>query len=310
MQDLELKPIRVFLAVVERESFAGAAAALGLAPASVSRIIAQLERDLGTQLLLRTTRQVGLTSAGALVAARYRPLLESFDAATEDLLTDHRPDRGTLRISAPVSLGVQILPEVLTGFRAAFPNVSVAVDLTDTLVDVISETCDLAIRVSGPPRDLSTIWRKLCEVPRHAVAAPGFLDAIGGLDDPSGLRPEWMLSYGPAGGAGETWSFHRNGLRRRLRAGRHIRSNSGDLLCAMVRAGAGIAVLPDFITEAGVRRGEMVRVLPDWDLPSLWLTLAYPPYERMPPLVGLFAEHFETWVAEAGPFGQVGTGPA
>lgn len=302
---LDLKPVRVFLAVAERQSFAAAARDLGLAPASVTRIVAQLERDLGTQPLLRTTRKVSLTSAGALVAARYRPLVADFDAIASELLDDYRPDRGTLRISAPVSLGTQILPRILAGFRRAYPLVSVQVALTDALVDVMAETCDLAIRVSGPPRDLSTIWRKLCGAPRHAVAAPDLLARIGPLEDPRALSPEWTLSYGPPG-ARELWEFSQAGTTRSHRAGGHITCDNGDVLLGLVREGAGIAVLPDFITAEARRRGEVVVVLPDWELPALWLTLAYPPYAKMPPLVGLFADHVEAHLQETQHTGRLG----
>ena len=184
---IELKPIAVLRAVSDLQSFSGAAKALGLAPASVTRIIAQLEQDLGAQLLVRTTRAVALTSAGASVLARYRPLLEGFEEVTRDLQRALRPDAGHLRLSAPVSLGVALLPRVMTGFRAAYPEITVEIRFSDTLIDVMQETCDLAIRVSGPPRDKSTIWRKLCEVPRRAVASPALLARVGVPTHPDDL---------------------------------------------------------------------------------------------------------------------------
>lgn len=294
---LDLKAIRVFLAVADHQSFTAAADALGLAPASVTRIVAQLEQDLGTQLLVRTTRQVGLTGSGAVVAARFRPILDNFDDVVCDLQRANRPDHGRLRVTAPVSLGLQLLPDMLAGFRLAYPNIAVDVQLTDTLVDVISETCDLAIRVSGPPTDQSTIWRKLCEVPRRAIASPAFLARVGPIEHPGDLRADWTLSYS-ATAARETWDFRRAGQKRSCRAGAHIIANNGDFLYALVRRGEGIAVLPDFITGPGLRSAEVVEVLPDWRLASLWLTLAYPPYTQMPPLVGLFAEYFETFIQD------------
>ncbi len=294
---VDLKPVRVFLAVADRQSFSGAATELGLAPATVTRIIAQLERELGTQLFVRTTRQVGLTSAGAMVLARYRPVVESFDDATEALMHKTRPDRGTLRITAPVSLGLQLLPDVIAGFRLAYPNISVALNFTDTLVDVIAEECDLAIRVSGPPTDKSTIWRKLCEVPRRAVAAPAFLDRVDPPGHPADLSPDHLMSYS-ATGAREVWDFSNGGSSRSVRAGSRIVSNSGDFLYAMACAAEGVAALPDFITRPGLQSGEVVEVLPEWSLPSLWLTLFYPPYSELPPLVGVFSDYFETYIAD------------
>lgn len=293
----DLKPIRVFLAVADRQSFAAAARDLGLAPASVTRIIAQLEEDLGAQLLVRTTRQVGLTSAGAVVAARYRPLVEGFDAVSDDLLRATRPDRGRLRITAPVSLGLQLLPRVIAGFRKAYPGIAVDINFTDTLLDVISDNCDLAIRVSGQPRDKSTIWRKLCEVPRRAIAAPALFERVPRPLHPDDLDPEFTMSYS-ASGARESWEFAHPGGTRTLRAGSRVISNNGDFLYAMAVAGEGICVLPDFITAPGLTSGEVMQVLPDWSLSSLWLTLFYPPYEQLPPLVGTFADYFESYISD------------
>ncbi|MEM6759342.1 MAG: LysR family transcriptional regulator [Pseudomonadota bacterium] len=294
---LEIKPLAVLRAVSDLQSFSGAAKELGLAPASVTRIIAQLERDLGTQLLVRTTRQVALTSAGASVLARYRPLLEGFEAVTRDVQRALRPDTGHLRLSAPVSLGVALLPRVIAAFRQAYPEITVDIQFTDRLIDVMQETCDLAIRVSGPPQDKSTIWRKLCEVPRRMVAAPALLRQVGDIAHPDDLPADALMSYN-SDGAAEQWSLSRSGMRRVIQAGRDVVANNGDFLRAMAEAGQGICVLPDFISAPGLRDGTLVEVLPDWQVASLWLTLFYPPYEQLPPVVKTFADFFEAFVAD------------
>ena len=294
---IELKPIRVLRAVSDLKSFSLAARDLRIAPASVTRIIAQLEVDLGTQLLVRTTRQVSLTSAGATVLARYRPLLEGFEEVTHSLLRANQPDKGHLRLTAPVSLGVALLPEVISGFRLAYPNISVEINFTDTLLDVIEENCDLAVRVSGPPTDKSTIWRKLCEVPRHMIAAPSLFERIPEPNHPGELNPKVLMSYSAQGSA-ETWELAHAGGNRVVQAGEKIISNNGDFLYALAVAGDGICVLPDFITGNGLKSGEVKLILPGWSVTSLWLTLYYPPYEQLPPIVSTFAEYFETFVQD------------
>ncbi|MEL6806547.1 MAG: LysR family transcriptional regulator [Pseudomonadota bacterium] len=292
---IELKPIKVLRAVSDLKSFSQAARALDLAPASVTRIINQLEQDLGTQLLVRTTRQVALTSAGATVLSRYRPLLEGFEEVTQDLQRSIRPDAGHLRLTAPVSLGIALLPQVIAGFQLAYPGISVEINFTDTLIDVIEENCDLAVRVSGPPNDKSTIWRKLCEVPRRAIAAAALFDRLPCPQHPDDLTTEVLMSYGGKGEP-EMWSFSRAGTQRNIRAGKRVISNNGDFLYAMARRGEGICVLPDFITGDGLQSGAIIEVLPEWSIPSLWLTLFYPPYERLPPVVGTFADYFEAFI--------------
>ncbi|MDQ0314503.1 LysR family transcriptional regulator [Amorphus orientalis] len=293
----ELKPIRVFLEVAAQQSFAAAAKSLRMTPASVTRIVARLEEDLGQQLLVRTTRRVSLTSAGAIVAARYRPVVEAFDQVSDELNRAMQPDRGRLSINAPMSFGLRLLPRLLGSFKLAYPNIDLSVMLTDRLVDIVAENCDLAIRLSEPPREKSTIWRKICEVPRCAVADRSFLERNGRPDDPEGLNPDLCLSYG-FGGDVETWRFRKDGMKRSIKTGSGIHSNNGDFLYSMVKAGAGYAVLPEFIVAHGLKSGEVEEVLPDWKTPALWLSLYYPPYEVLPPLVATFTDFFEAFLMD------------
>lgn len=167
--------------------------------------------------------------------------------------------------------------------------------MTDALVDIMQDDCDLAIRISSAPRDLSTIWRKICEVPRTAIAARGLFEHSHQPLVPGDLPIDMCLSYS-ATQSPETWEFHKASTRRKVRAGTRVVSNNGDFLYEMVLAGCGIAVLPDFIANQGLAAGSVVRVLPDWAIPSLWLTLSYPPYDQLPPLVATFSEFFETYM--------------
>lgn len=91
---------------------------------------------------------------------------------------------GLIRINAPLSLGQQLLPDIVSGFRAEHPQVSVSLSLTDRFIDIVSERFDLALRVSEAPRDRSTIWRKVCRVRRILVASPGYLAILEHLRRP------------------------------------------------------------------------------------------------------------------------------
>lgn len=298
MQDI--KPLRVFLEVAERRSFAAAARALDMTPSSVTRIVARLEDTLGQQLLLRTTRQVSLTDAGALVAARYRPLLQELDATTDALMQSAHPDQGRLRLSAPMSFGLRLMPGLLAAFRAAYPRVDLQVSLTDSFVDIIEDPFDLAIRISGPPSDKSTIWRKICEVPRHAVAAPSLFADTDKPTHPDDLPRDLCLSYS-ATGQPETWDFTQSHTRRSVQAGSSLITNNGDLLTQLACQGEGITVLPDFLVADGLSSGALTVLLPDWQVTPLWLTLYYPPYEAFPPLVATFTSFFEDYIRNSAP---------
>ena len=299
MQDL--KPIRVFLEVAALNSFAAAAKSLRMTPATVTRLVARLEEELGQQLLVRTTRQVSLTSAGALIAARYRPIVEEFDRVKEELDRETQPHRGRLSINAPMSFGLRQLPDLINSFRLAYPNIELNIRLTDRLVDIVGDECDLAIRISTPPTDKSTIWRKICEIPRLTIAAPDLFERIPRPEDPDKLDRRSCLSYG-FNKEPETWSFRQGALKKTVVAGSDIISNNGDFLYEMVRASAGVAVLPEFIVKDGLRNGDVENLFPDWTAKSLWLSLYYPPYTALPPLVATFTDFFEAYLADVDGF--------
>lgn len=295
MQDL--KPIRVFLEVARQRSFATASRNLRMTPATVTRIVAQLERDLGQQLLVRTTRQVALTSHGALVAARYGAVVEDFDRVTEELERATQPHRGRLRISAPMSFGLRVMPRLVESFRLAYPLIELQVCFSDALLDVMEGQHDLTIRISEPPRDKSTIWRKLCSVPRFAIASPRLFERYARPDRPEDLDAALCLAYA-AVGESEIWRMSNGTLQRAVSAGQSLATNNGDFLYSLVAGGVGIAVLPQFIVQQGLDSGEVEVVLPEWTLPQLWLSLHYPSYEALPPLVETFSDFFESFLRD------------
>ncbi|MEM9966674.1 MAG: LysR family transcriptional regulator [Pseudomonadota bacterium] len=293
----DLKPIRVFLEVATLKSFAAAAKSLNMTPASVTRIIAKLEADFGRQLLLRTTRQVSLTSTGALVASRYSPLVKAFDQVEEELGRDLQPFKGHLKVNAPMSFGLRLMPDFLDRFRVAYPDIDLHIHLTDSLIDVVNDRCDLAIRISGSPDDKSTIWRKLCKVRMLAVASPKLLANHGQPETPDALDRRLCLSYGHTTER-EVWRFQKGSVKRPVTASGAIHSNNGDLLYQMVKRGFGIAVLPEFHASHGIEQGDIVEILNDWEISPLWLSLFYPPYETLPPLVATFTEFFEAYLSD------------
>lgn len=293
----EIGSIRVFLEVEARRSFAAAARALHMTPASVTRIVARLEADLGQQLLVRTTRQVAVTNAGAIVAARYRPLIAELDRAAADITRATRPDRGRLAINAPISMGMRLLPGMLDSFRLAYRDIELDVQMTDALVDIVDTRCDLAIRIAQPPTDKSTIWRKICAVTMQTVAAPSLFERMPRPMTPDDLMPASCLSYS-ADGTAEIWHFRKGPRKRDVQAGVKVASNNGELLYRLAAAGNGIVTLPTFLVQDGIKRGEVEPILHDWQITPLFLMLYYPPYDVLPPLVATFSDFFETWIRD------------
>lgn len=294
----ELEAIRTFLTVADQSSFSAAARLLAMTPASVTRTVSALEEQLGVQLLLRTTRKVSLTSAGAAYAARVAPLVEGLARATEETRDLQKVTAGSLRVSAPMSLGMKVLPTVLSQFSIMHPRTSVAIELSDRFVDILQENYDLAIRISGPPTDKSTIWRKIRPVSRLLVAAPSFVARHGTPKVPEDLTALECLSYHDQSKT-ETWELSRPGQVRTVEARGRFSINNGDFLCKLAIAGEGIALLPRFIVDEELRAGKLVEVLPGWNTPEIWLTLYYPPYEQLPLRVATFSDFFEAFIKES-----------
>jgi DNA-binding transcriptional LysR family regulator len=296
----DLNDIRVFLAVAEHRSFVAAARHLSMTAPTVTRAVGALEDQLGVQLLLRTTRQVSLTSAGAVYAARIGPLLTEFEQAAEEVREQHGDTAGLIRINAPLSLGQQILADVISGFRVEYPDISVSISLTDRFIDIVGDSCDLAIRISEAPRDKSTIWRKICRVRRVLAASPGYLAAFGTPQSPGDLDAHACLAY-DQDSAAETWELTGGGRTHKVRAGKVLAGNNGEVIARLAENGEGVALLPFFIVEDSIARQRLKQILPDWSPPELWLTLYYPPYDRLPMRVARFSDFFENYVTHTRP---------
>ncbi|KSV60767.1 LysR family transcriptional regulator [Sinorhizobium sp. Sb3] len=284
------KALKIFLMATEKRNFAQVARELDMTPAAVTRAIAALEDDLGVQLFVRTTRQVSLTTDGAVFAAQIQPAVETLENARRDVKNAHKADQGRLRISAPTWLGKTVLPPILSGFRELYPKMCFEISLSDGLVDIVDDDYDLAIRISSAPSDKFTIWRKIKVVPRILVAAPG--SRFAEMQHPSELTPDDCLAYSGESRR-ENWLLSDGGSSITIVAGRAFSANNGEVLADMAADGAGVAMLPGFHIAEHIRSGRLIHVLHGWSPPDLWLTLYYPPYQALPPRIATFSKFFE-----------------
>lgn len=290
----DYKALKTFLLAAEKRNFAQVARELDLTPAAVTRAIAALEDDLGVQLFVRTTRQVSLTTDGAVFAAQIKPAVEALENARKDVRNAHKADQGCLRISAPTWFGKAVLPPILSGFRRLNPKISFEISLSDGLVNIVDDDYDLAIRISSQPSDKFTIWRKIRVVPRILVAAPASRYAE--MRHPSELTSDDCLAYSDES-RGENWVLSDGVSSMRISAGWAFSANNGEVLADMAADGAGVAMLPGFHVSEHLRTGRLVHVLRGWAPADLWLTLYYPPYQALPPRIASFSKFFEEQVA-------------
>lgn len=290
----DYKALKTFLLAAEKRNFAQVARELGMTAAAVTRAIAALEDDLGVQLFVRTTRQVSLTTDGAVFAAQVQPAVEALENARREVRNAHKADEGRLRISSPTWLGKTVLPPILSGFRELYPKMCFEISLSDGLIDIVDDDYDLAIRISSAPSDKFTIWRKIRPVPRILVAAPG--TRFTGMQHPSELSPDDCLAYSGESRR-ENWVLSDGTSSIAISAGRAFSANSGEVLADMAADGLGVTMLPGFHIAGHIRAGRLVHVLPGWAPPELWLTLYYPPYQALPPRIAAFSKYFEEQVA-------------
>src|SRR5580704_17914970 len=139
----DYKILRVFLLAAEKRNFAAVARELDMTPAAITRSVAALEEDLGIQLFVRTTRQVSLTTEGAIFAAQIQPAIQALETARKAIMDANKADQGRLRISAPTWFGKAVLPPVLSSFHKLYPKINFEISLADGFVSILDQDFDL-----------------------------------------------------------------------------------------------------------------------------------------------------------------------
>jgi len=267
MAEVNLNRLAVFAALVRAGSFTAAAEQLGLTKAMVSQHLARLERELGVTLLVRSTRRMALTEAGALFHADCERILGETEAAIERVGENREAPRGTLRLTAPVNYGTAVVAPALAGFLRRHPEVRAELVLDDGINDLIAGRFDLAIR-GGPLRDSGLRAVRLAGFRQLLVAAPSYLAARGRPRRPLELARHDAILLSVLSSPAH-WSFTaRNGTQTRVRLVPRALADGAAAVHAMVLAGAGLAVLPDFMVETELAAGHLEHLLPTQRLPE------------------------------------------
>lgn len=279
--------INAFAAVADARSFTKAARRLAVSSAQISKLVARLENRLGARLLNRTTRDVSLTDTGRAYLERARTLLDDFDAL-EGSVRDQSGPKGLLRVSAPMSFGVNQLTPALLDFAAAYPEVSLEVSQTDRMVNLVEEGFDVAVRIGQLP-DSSLIARRLAPVRIVTCAAPAYLEAAGGP-----LRPQELAAHECIIDTNMpdpfVWGYGQGADRHLVRVHGRLRFAGADACVAAARRGLGIASTPAFAAADDLRDGRLVPLLCAYEPQLIFVHAVYPHARHLAAKVRVFVD--------------------
>ncbi|ATY32251.1 LysR family transcriptional regulator [Sphingomonas psychrotolerans] len=279
----------IFASVVEHRSFSGAADALAVSKATVSKAITRLEARLGTSLFHRTSRRLTLTDSGRALADHAQRILSEGQTAEEAAFESASAPVGLVRLAAPLTFGIRHLAPALAEFMALHPGIKIDLRLSDAFVDIVGEGIDIAIRIAELP-DSSLRARRLGPVNGHIVASPAYFDRVGRPRHPADLAHHACFVYTNTA-TPDVWRFRRaGGEEAAVRIDGPIRTDNGDAMLPALRAGLGVARLPDFLVSEELAAGRLESVLDDWAIGAAGLHLLTPPGTLRPARVEALIE--------------------
>jgi LysR family transcriptional regulator for bpeEF and oprC len=290
---MNLDHLQLFAKVVQSGSFTGAADALDTQKSYVSRVIAQLEAELGVKLLERTTRSIALTEVGREVYERAVGILGAVDDTRRVAQHAQGQPRGQLRLTCGVEFGLLAVGSWIDEYLARFPEVSVEAEYTSRVLDLVHEGFDLAVRI-GEVQESRLVARRLGQLEYGLFATPDYLRHNGLPAQPSELREHalimfspgerraaWELSLGAAGAARET---------QRINGPARLRVNNSFAVRDAVLRGLGVGQLPLLVAAHPGVSGQLLRVLPDWTGEAVPVHAVYPSNRYLSPKVRAFID--------------------
>lgn len=295
---METDQIDLFVDVVRLGSFAAAARQRDLDPSTVSRAIAGLEGSLGCRLFQRSTRRLSLTEAGQLFFGRAESLSEDVLRAREEIRALTRGPAGLLRVTASVAFGVTHLAGWLPSFRARFPELAVDLILSDRPLDLITERIDVALR-HGPALDVGYTGRRLMNTRFRVVASPDYLRRVDPIRAPDDLATHDCVLLSVPGFAGR-WLFRKGGsveTPQRVDVSGGVSLSNPLAVGECVRRALGPALLADWMIDGDLASGDLVDLLPGWDVTAtefdtaIWIL--YPSRSYLPTKVRAFIDHLQ-----------------
>ncbi|WP_119157216.1 LysR family transcriptional regulator [Caldimonas tepidiphila] len=284
-----LKQIESFVSVATRGSLTAAAQLEGVAPAVIGRRIDALEERLGVKLLMRTTRRITLTHEGSAFLEDCQRLLADLANAEASVSAGGVKASGHLRLTAPAGFGRRHVAPLVPRFRALHPEVSISLNLSDRVVDIVNEGFDCAVRVGDLP-DSSLVSLRLADNRRLCVASPDYLRRRGTPRHPSELAQHDCLALSSDASQTRGWAFRLGDELHHLRVGGPLDCSDGQVLHEWCLAGLGLAWRSTWEVEGHLARGELVSVLDEYAAPPNGIYAVFPQRKHLPLRVRLWID--------------------
>ncbi|WP_299181579.1 LysR family transcriptional regulator [uncultured Neptuniibacter sp.] len=284
---MNLNDVRLFIQVIEHNSFTSAADKLGIQKSTISRRIAQLEDELGVRLLQRTTRKLSLTDEGENLYRRCHPLFDELDTIEDYVTSRQEEPKGRLRITMPLEISIFIMNDVISSFLHKYPLIQLDMELSARLVDLVEEGIDLALRV-GDLSDSSLIGRKIADASSELYASVNYLEKYGVPETPDDLISHQCI--GTNLGSND-WVFENWEAAKPVPINFRLRANSLSFCREMIKQDLGIGRMPKAFCIDDINAGLVREVLPDYKVPSVGIHALYPSRKHLNPRIRLFIDH-------------------
>ncbi len=286
---MDLSKLTAFVKVVQAGSFTRAAEAMDTQKAYLSRVVSQLEKELGVRLLERTTRSLSLTEVGRELFERAIGILASVEDAQHAVQRAQAEPRGTLRLTCGTEFGMIAVSRWINRYLQHYPQISVDADFTNRIVDIVHESFDLAIRVGGL-EDSSLVARKLGELHYGLFASESYLAKRTVPVSPRNLHEHELIVF--AGGSHRAgWTLSQGEHTERIELDtRRLRANNSFAVRDAALDGLGIAQLPLIVAQQDVGAGRLVRVLPGWTPPQVPVFAVFASTRYLTPKVRAFID--------------------
>ena len=293
----DINELRTFVSVVAARSLSAAARDMNVALSVVSKRLATLERRTGIRLIARSTRRLAPTEEGMDLYERAQRILAEVDQAEAALTSGQVEPQGLLRVSAPVAFGRIHVGPVCRDLVREHPTLSIDLQLTDRMVELIEEGIDVVVRI-GPPKSSQLVMRKLIDDYRVVVGAPEYLHRRGTPATPAELEAHDCVHYR---GVGAHWRLvSLAGEAVEVRAVSRLRSNSGEAALDWALAGSGLVMHSWVDVKSHLRSGRLVHVLPEWRSEPAPVCALFPSSRQLPTRVRVFIEAMADSLARRG----------